>query len=165
LTPTDQCVSKRLITADAIDRPGGEVEVQRRPNPQDAVTLRPMKTLIAGSAQAASALAERLADEGIDARTSTPEGGGDAIQALAASLVELESRIEADRPEIVLLADRGDHALAAALVATKLLVPVTAVADAGNPGEDGPSGGENARLLELLADEVEIGALPTLLRP
>jgi hypothetical protein len=124
-----------------------------------------MKTLIAGSAETATALAERLADDGIDARTSTPEGEVDAIPALAASLVELERRIEEERPEMVLLADRGDHALAAALVATKLLVPVTAVGASDDPPDDGAAGGENTRLLGLLADEVEIGALPTLLRP
>jgi hypothetical protein len=125
-----------------------------------------MKTLIAGSPRAAGALAERLADEGIDARTAIPDTAGEAIPALASSLVELERRIRDDRPEMVLLADRGDHALAAALVATKLLVPVAAVAGAGDPGGGGPSqAGENSRLLTLLADEVEIVALPKLLRP
>jgi hypothetical protein len=74
----------------------------------------------------------------------TPDASG-ATQALAAALVELEGALEADRPDAVLLADDSDAALAAALVATKLLVPVEATAEAVGTGT------LNARLIAQLA--------------
>ncbi|MGH2953592.1 MAG: hypothetical protein ACRDK9_06165 [Solirubrobacterales bacterium] len=125
-----------------------------------------MNALIAGSLEPTRALAERLAAEGIGAQTSVPGATREPIPALAASLVELERRISAQRPGMVVLADRSDHALAAALVATKLLVPAALVRDGGDSGsgEDVPGAGENHRLLGLLAQPVEIDALPTLLR-
>jgi hypothetical protein len=126
-----------------------------------------MKALIVGAREPTDALAARLAAQGIEADVDAPEGegaAGEQIPVLAASLVALESRIVAERPGTVVLADRGDHALAAALVATKLLVPVLAVAgnDAGGGSDAGT--GENERLLALLAESAEIGSLPTLLR-
>jgi hypothetical protein len=120
-----------------------------------------METLIVGGRDAATGLAERLADAGVEARTSAPAAAGETIPELAAALVALEGEIAADRPRTVVLADRGDRALAAALVATKLLVPVLAVADPGGPG----TAGENDRLLDVLAEPVKIDALPKLLRP
>ncbi len=68
-----------------------------------------------------------------------PAGG------LAEALREAERLIEEGRPETVTLADDSDFALAAALVATKLLVPVRAAPAA----IDGP--GANARLIAQLA--------------
>jgi hypothetical protein len=45
---------------------------------------------------------------------------------LAAALVALEDEFEASRPEAVVAADDSEVALAAALVATKLLIPFEA---------------------------------------
>lgn len=75
-----------------------------------------------------------------------PSDGPGSIGFLAAALTELEARFEAECPEGVVLADDSDAALAAVLVATKLLIPVRASADATSA----PSA--NARLLAQLAD-------------
>lgn len=107
-------------------------------------------------------LADRLASKGLDPKTSVPESESHGpVSALAVSLLQLERLMAAERPSLVVLADGGDHALAAALVATKLLVPVVRL------DEPGPGGAEsgNDGLLDLLADTVPIEALPTLLRP
>lgn len=53
---------------------------------------------------------------------------------LARALVELERELQADPPELVVLADDSDTALAAALVASKLLIPVEAAAEATSAG-------------------------------
>jgi UDP-N-acetylglucosamine 2-epimerase len=60
-----------------------------------------------------------------------PDPGGDAATArLAAALVALEAEFEATRPEAVVVADDSEVSLAAALVATKLLIPLEATAEA-----------------------------------
>jgi hypothetical protein len=80
-----------------------------------------------------------------------PDGG--EIPRLAAALRAFESLFEAERVERVVLTDASNHSLAALLVATKMLVPVGAVAtpSPGGEREDGRSS-INARLIEHLAD-------------
>jgi UDP-N-acetylglucosamine 2-epimerase len=77
-----------------------------------------------------------------------PSARADAasIAELAGALTELEARFAAERPEGVLLVDDSDTALAAALVAAKLLIPIKASRDATSPASD------NARLIAQLAD-------------
>jgi hypothetical protein len=65
--------------------------------------------------------------------------------ALAAALAGFETEVTGQEPELVLLADDSDAALAAALVATKLLIPVAAVAAASRPST------ANGRLIAQLA--------------
>jgi hypothetical protein len=67
------------------------------------------------------------------------------IAALARELLRFESRLRQAPPSAVLLTDRGDTALAAALVATKLLIPVAAVGDEGGANQ-------NSALLAQLVD-------------
>ncbi len=66
-----------------------------------------------------------------DTYEGIPKPSGDAATArLAAALVALEQAFEAERPEAVVVADDSEVALAAALVAAKLLIPVEATAAA-----------------------------------
>jgi hypothetical protein len=69
-----------------------------------------------------------------------------SIAGLARLLVEYERMLSADRPERILLADDSDDALAAALVATKLLIAVEATPQAGGAATT------NGRLIAQLAD-------------
>jgi UDP-N-acetylglucosamine 2-epimerase len=79
-----------------------------------------------------------------DAYKGIPEPIGDAATArLAAALVALETAFEAERPEAVVLADDSEVALAAALVAAKLLIPVETTAGAAT---DSPNGRVLAQL-------------------
>jgi hypothetical protein len=117
-----------------------------------------MRVLIVGAPEAADGIAEQLAAAGVEPRTSAPGPEPDGIPALAATLLELERELTDRSPAAVVLADRGDRALAAALVATKLLVPVFA---AGTQKSSGSA--ENERLLGLLAEAAEPADLPTLL--
>jgi hypothetical protein len=79
------------------------------------------------------------------------KGSDDAVRAAGSSaglgicLVELEHELEGSRPAAVLLADASDAALAAAIVAAKLLIPVAAV-EAATAGD-----GVNSRLIAQLA--------------
>ncbi len=66
--------------------------------------------------------------------------------ALAAAIVSFEAEVATRRPASVVLADDSDVALAAALVATKLGVPVAAVEAARDPSR------ANGRLIAQLAD-------------
>jgi hypothetical protein len=106
-----------------------------------------MTVFLVGDRDAAAALLESLSDVGTEASVAEHRlaAGKGEIQALADELVRLESALEEQRPAAVLLADASDHALAAALVATKLLIPVATV------GVDGAEDA-NARLLAQLAD-------------
>jgi len=127
-----------------------------------------MGALVIGASGPAAELADALRAAGVEA--SVDDGSADGrqqgeIAALAAELVRLEDALRDEPPKAVLLADAGDRALAGALVATKLLIPV------GGVGLDGLEG-ENPDLLaqladrKLSADAAEIAAwieaLPTL---
>ncbi len=65
--------------------------------------------------------------------------------ALAEALAGFEAEVAGQEPALVVLADDSEQALAAALVATKLLIPVAAL-----PGARQPSSA-NGRLIAQLA--------------
>lgn len=74
-----------------------------------------------------------------------PESEGSAATArLVAALTALETEFEENRPEVVVAADDSEAALAAALVATKLLIPFEATAEA--TAADSPNGRVLAQL-------------------
>jgi len=105
-------------------------------------------TLVVGARQAAERVAQALDAGGGDARIWAPAGEDaedGSSQPLADALVGVEGAVEADRPAELVLADDSDAALAAALVAAKLLIPVGAVAEATRGGS------VNARLIAQLA--------------
>jgi hypothetical protein len=106
-----------------------------------------MTALLVGEADAAAGLLEALRAAGVEASVDEPPGADERgeIAALADELLRFESRLREAPPSAVLLLDAGDAALAAALVATKLLIPTGAV------GVDGAEG-ENAALLSQIAD-------------
>lgn len=66
--------------------------------------------------------------------------------ALAQALAGFEAEVTGQEPALVVLADDSEQALAAALVATKLLIPVAAL-----PGARQPSS-SNGRLIAQLAE-------------
>src|SRR5918994_6830534 len=119
-----------------------------------------MTSLVIGAPGPAGELAAALRAAGVDAsvdedRRDEPQSG--EIAALAAELLRLEASLSERQPAAVVLVDAGDRALAAALVATKLLIPVAVV------GVDGAEG-QNEDLLaqlgdrKLSADPAEIAA-------
>jgi hypothetical protein len=59
-----------------------------------------------------------------------PQAPEPSVAGLARLLVEFERSLSADPPDRIVLADASDDALAAALVATKLLIAVEARPDA-----------------------------------
>lgn len=71
--------------------------------------------------------------------------GEPATARLVAALVALEAEFEASRPESVVVTDDSETSLAAALVATKMLIPFEATADATG------SASPNGRVLAQLA--------------
>jgi UDP-N-acetylglucosamine 2-epimerase len=75
-----------------------------------------------------------------------PAGDKTSSAPLASALLACEAELEAERPERVVLLDDSDVALAAALVATKLLIPVAAASGARSPAS------ANGRLIAQLAD-------------
>ena len=81
----------------------------------------------------------------IEGKPTGSRGGPGSIEALARELIRLEARLEHERPESVVLADDSDMALAAALVATKLMIPVEATEAASS------SESANGRLIAQLA--------------
>jgi hypothetical protein len=130
-----------------------------------------MNALIVGDPKRAHELAQALAEAGVDTKVRAHDqasDGSDEIGGLARELIEVERALAGDPPTAVVLADAGDGALAAALVATKFLIPVAAA------GLDSGSG-SNADVLaqvadgKLSADAAEIAAwieaLPTLPEP
>ena len=102
---------------------------------------------VIGEREAATALADGLCAQGVEARSLAPEPVADssAVASLAAALTELEARLESERPDLVVVADASDAALAGVLVATKLVIPVEAVAEAREPDS------ANGRLIAQLA--------------
>jgi hypothetical protein len=129
-----------------------------------------MTALLVGEANAAAGLLEPLRAAGVEASVDEPPDADDRgeIAALADELLRFESRLREASPTAVVLLDGGDTALAAALVATKLLIPTATVAIDGAEGENA---GLLAQLVDrkLSADAGEILAwiegLPTLSGP
>ena len=126
-----------------------------------------MTALLVGEADAAARLLEALHAAGVEASVDEPPDADDRgeIAALANELLRFESRLREAPPSALLLVDDADTALAAALVATKLLIPTGAVAI---DSADGENAGVLAQLVDrkLSADAGEILAwiegLPTL---
>jgi UDP-N-acetylglucosamine 2-epimerase len=84
-----------------------------------------------------------------DSYEGIPEPAGDGATArICGALTALEEAFEADRPEAVVVADDSDAALAAALVATKLLIPLEAAEGAVT---DSPNGRVLAQLASAAA--------------
>jgi hypothetical protein len=109
-----------------------------------------MTEIIVGEAETAETLA-RSAREAETARiwAAAPPDPADrqgTSAPLARELTRFEAAALAGKPELVVLADDSDVALAAALVATKLLIPVVAVEGAMSPSS------ANGRLIAQLAD-------------
>ena len=104
-----------------------------------------MTVLLVGESGATAGLLGSLREAGVDALGDTEPTASDKgeVAALAAELVRLETSLRKSPADAVVLADAGDAALAAALVATKLLIPVALLEGAG---------GDNAELLAQLAD-------------
>jgi hypothetical protein len=73
------------------------------------------------------------------------ESAAESSAELGRFLIELERELDVDRPAAVLVADASDAALAAAIVAAKLLIPVVA-AEPARAGD-----GVNSRLISQLA--------------
>ena len=111
-----------------------------------------MKVLIVGESGAAEALGEALEAEGVEARQPgpLPSGSGGEVGQIAAALVELERLLDADRPDAVLLSSASNLALAAALVATKLQIPVASIGR--ERADEDRLSGVNGSLIEQLAD-------------
>jgi hypothetical protein len=105
-----------------------------------------MTALLVGEAGAAASLREWLRAAGVEASVDEPPDADDRgeIAAFANELLRFESSLGETLPSAVLLVDAGDTALAAALVATKLLIPTAAAVDAAE--------GANAALLAQLVD-------------
>jgi hypothetical protein len=94
-------------------------------------------SIIVGDRSAAQSLLPTLTDPENSRIWAAPEVAPDpeapAVGALARALEELESLLRGQEFDLVLLADDSEQALAAALVATKLLIEVRASEQARNP--------------------------------
>jgi len=112
-----------------------------------------MRILIVGEGEGPHPLAQSLEDAGV-AVARPPESArgvpdGDGVGELAAALIAFERLLSGDPPDAVLLVSTTNLALAAVLVASKLRVPVAALAEPA-PGNRAPE--LNALLIERLAD-------------
>lgn len=108
------------------------------------------EALIVGEGVPAQAALEARRDAGTPARAWIAEAAGEdepagSSAALARCLVELEAEMQRERPQCVVAAGDSDAALAGAIVAAKLLIPVESA-----PGEAG-AGSVNAELISRLA--------------
>jgi len=109
-----------------------------------------MASIIVGDRSVAGSLSKTLADpenSRIWAPAETPpDPKAPAVAPLARALKQLETLLTGQEFELVLLVDDSEEALAAALVATKLLVEVRATEGARTPES------ANGRLIAQLAD-------------
>jgi len=112
-----------------------------------------MNALVVGHAEPAAALTSALVEQGFEAELhAVPRQDPErAIPELAAALVELESRLERERPALVVAVGVGDAPLALALTAGKLGIPLVAWAESQGPGAPGLAEAER-RILAVLAD-------------
>ncbi len=99
----------------------------------------------------------RLAGDGfdlIDGPLEAPAPEGEEVRHIASALRAYEAALGGGAVDGVVLAGSSDGALAAALVATKLRIPVASV-DGDDPGSPAAPRSElNARLIAQLADSV-----------
>jgi UDP-N-acetylglucosamine 2-epimerase len=128
-----------------------------------------MRTLIVDDDARAEALAEALAAERIAVErpphAPLSDAGDDEVEQIAGALIALEELVAGDAPDAVLLAGSSNLALAAALVATKLQIPLVALDE--SPRTDVPGQELNRRLIERLADglvEADASAVAAWLR-
>jgi hypothetical protein len=116
-----------------------------------------VRTAIAADAGLAASL-ESAGAEVMALSVPAREGGG-PTSVLAACLVEFERALEGEEPDVVLVEGDSDPALALAIVAAKLELPLARVQPKG--ADDGPSA--VGRVIALLADQaVGPGAVPTI---
>jgi hypothetical protein len=112
-----------------------------------------MNALVVGHAEPAAALTSALGERGIGAELhALPRASGDrAVTSLAESLVELERRLTNERPALAVGVGTGDAALALAITAAKLGVPLVAWVEEADPIQEDLEQAE-ARILVTLAD-------------
>jgi UDP-N-acetylglucosamine:LPS N-acetylglucosamine transferase len=112
-----------------------------------------MNALVVGHAEPAAALTSALAERGIGAELhALPRAPDDrAVASLAESLVELERRLTDERPALAVGVGSGDAALALAITAAKLGVPLVAWVEEAAPVAGDLEEAE-ARILVTLAD-------------
>jgi UDP-N-acetylglucosamine 2-epimerase len=113
-----------------------------------------MRVLIVAENARAGPLAQALEAEGTAVRfapqPAPARGGEEEIEQIAAALIAFEEVLRSDAPDAVLLAGSSNLALAAAIVATKLQIPVLGLAERGPVDDQGLE--LNRRLIERLAD-------------
>jgi len=112
-----------------------------------------MRILIVGERGRAPALEGALEAGAIDVEHAS-EGelsvpSGDEVRELAAALLAFDRLFSDDPPDGVLVVSASNLALSAVLVATKLQIPVAALAE---EVPESPAVGVNRRLVEELAD-------------
>lgn len=116
--------------------------------------LLAVKALVAGDAEAATALCAALREQGVDAEAyaTQPTAEERSVGSLAGALVELEERLGAGY-DVAVVAGPGDAAMALAIVAAKLGLPLAASLEAGQPSS-GELDAAERRILTELADVV-----------
>ena len=123
-----------------------------------------MKILIVGEGARPHGLAVALETAGADVerppKSASGATHGDEVGELAAALIAFERLFAGDPPDAVLLVSASNLALAAVLVATKVQIPVAALAQTAQ-GEDRMSE-MNRRLIEQLADGTVAGDAETI---
>lgn len=116
-----------------------------------------MRVIVVGGAEPAAAIVAALTAEGVEAELLSPHAGSPGRRhnsALAAALVEVEARA-ATPPDCVVAVGTGDAAIAAALVAAKLAIPLVACPPSSETL--GELDHAESRILTLLADQVVEG--------
>ena len=113
-----------------------------------------MKILIVGEQGRPHALAGALESAGVEVERPPKGAFGAAhdeeVGELATALIAFERLLADHAPDAVLLVSGSNLALAAVLVATKLQIPVGALADTAVGADDEPE--MNRRLIARLAD-------------
>jgi hypothetical protein len=114
----------------------------------ESVRLSEVTRIIVGEGSAANSLAQTSGGDAVvwaaEAAAADEPPGSSA--SLARDLVHFETAALDRRPDAIVLADDSDTALAAGLVAAKLLIPLQATEAARTPSS------ANGRLIEQLAD-------------
>src|SRR5438093_10240411 len=113
-----------------------------------------MKVLIVGEEESRHDLAADLEADGLQVGRppvgSLPGPHGDEVAEIAGALIAFERLFADDAPDAVLVASTSNLALAAVLVATKVMIPVVGLI---TPAERGDRMSElNRRLIARLAD-------------
>ena len=106
-----------------------------------------MKAMVVGPRGPAAALVDALRAEGLAAELEPPVQGRSATE-VAGLLAGLEERMERERPGVVAAAGVGDAAVAAAITAAKLGIPLAAWSE-GAAEEVGLDAAERRILLVL----------------